>query len=1550
MAMFATPRARYEGLQEPLEQPADTSLQEREQAPGIFEGDLGGAALAGLKSAGTRIAMSTPSGNPNAELAGINAEIETGVYGERLQKAFEEQQAADDSQMEQRARHLVELRPDPKTTGAAGQVLFGLADVLGLVGASAVTGRPAVVSGLTYGFTRYEEGLSEGLDPGTALGKGAAEGLGLGVGVALPAALTGRLAWRALSGAGINVATGVPERFAVSEWLKARGYDEMAQQYAPLDATTLITEAVLGAAFGGFLGSRVKAPEGKPKPEVPPSAVDAALVAAEQRHAEIDAAPGIPKDTKSRQAHAAALNGALEQIVMGRKVDIEGVLGDAGFVGARPDFDALAIIADELDRAGAGDLVAQVRALEEEARSRGLIVEPDSLESLVVSGERATSSVAGAAERPGTPIRIGGDTVPARLVLVEAADVQATMSKAENQYRDRTRVASDEQVAQIAANLDPGLLGDGPVMDYGAPVLSPDGVVIGGNGRVAAIGRAYEQGGAGAYRESLKAQFGDAVDSMQQPMLVRVLEQDVDVGRAAMLSNEGGGLRMSALEQAKVDAARLGDFQAFVFGEDGALDHAANMPFVREWARHMPQNQRAGIMDADGRLSAEGAGRLRNAILFRAYGDSPTLSRLVESVDPGSRNIAAALARVAPVVADSREAMARGDLYPIGLHDDLVSAVEKLEALRAKGTSVDEWLRQMDALGDELTPAARLLVTFLDQNVRSARAMGDGIREFYRRVNAVGSPKQTSMFEANAPDKMRTLERALEAPMYSRGPGARSTVENLTTTLRAAFGRSSDRLMQAGRVRVVQSVSDLPGGPHPADVGGMYWHGQAWIVADNTSPAQVRGRVLHEIGEHAGMRDLLGDELYTRVLDEVAARAETDPVFQTARALAEGRANRPEHVRAETLAYLIENAPDLPIVQRVLASVRQWLYRTTGGRFVDLSVADLQQMAVASLRRHARQAEVEAGGGAPWYMTLFHGAPVEGFAAEEGAPLGRLRWKYINTGEGAQAFGYGHYLAQQEWISRTRYRDRLVERKAGSGNVTVVDGRVVTLEQFRELGDALQSLGGLDGFSAKEIGVLLRAKFGDKFDYYNGGEFITFGADDPAWQVGDRIVHHKMKGDAGAMADILNMVDPASGWPIDHVKVVLTEDLANARRSLEQRERGFTPSLIDGEWNVLDPKGEPAYLVGLSGLADEADAAQAAAELNHGYRARGMGTQGGIKIEQDRVARLEASLRVIDDLTVERDGWELRDPNSQDSQVYVSEERANEINQIAFDGKGKITKGTEVLLRPDITRYEPEKPAGSLFGHVMDDAEWDKLMIWDAPMREQPDNVKAAFRTLGEWPVDPTRRGGGQSAYVRLIKRIDGRLGEGSEDFDARVVQAIFEAQERRGDPAYSPGDDEIASIMLSELGVPGHRFLDGETRGHSWNLPDARFNVVLFSDDLGRVAWKANKDADVWTSANGKARIDKAENPDNPGELRYQVTIDGEDTGDIYASIEEATRAAEAEMDGQFYSRVGDPVDETTMPNARALTDIADAEVERAGELSKGFDAAVDCAMRFGT
>ena len=323
----------------------------------------------------------------------------------------------------------------------------------------------------------------------------------------------------------------------------------------------------------------------------------------------------------------------------------------------------------------------------------------------------------------------------------------------------------------MAGNLKFKQLAESPIMDYGAPTLAKDGkTVIGGNGRVLAIGKAYSQGKAGNYKAELAdnaAKFGfdkADVEGMSQPVLIRVLSKDVDIKQAAIASNEGGGARMSALEQAKVDGERMGDLTDFRPDDSGNLNNAANRDFVRRFMASVPVAQRPAFQSKDGLLSQEGMTRLRNAVLYRAYGDSDVLSRMAEDTDAGQKNLLTALTRMAPVVAQAKADAMVGNLYDLDISADIVAAAHTLAQIKAEGTfsGAEDYLRQQNLFGDTLNDESKQLLIYFDHNLRSAKSLQQFLGDYYQAVQTLGSPRQAGMFGNATPTKQQLLRNASE--------------------------------------------------------------------------------------------------------------------------------------------------------------------------------------------------------------------------------------------------------------------------------------------------------------------------------------------------------------------------------------------------------------------------------------------------------------------------------------------------------------------------------------------------------------------------------------------------------------------------------------------------------------------------------------------------------------------------------------------------------------------------------------------------------------------
>lgn len=411
---------------------------------------------------------------------------------------------------------------------------------------------------------------------------------------------------------------------------------------------------------------------------------------------------------------------------------------------------------------------------------------PSTSDVAALQAERAGLTAAWPTTVPGQATQFSteaGARVDGRYALIEAGDVQASHDTdlrpnpaypKELQPRDRTRAASETQIASIVGKLDPARLGLSADAGTGAPIIGEDGLVESGNARTIALQRAYSVPGQKAedYKAWLRqnaASFGlseQQVDGMRQPMLVRVRTTPVDRAEFARQANASTVAAMSPLEQARADAARIDAVDDLRPDDNG--DFATSRDFIRRFVGRLPATEQAGMIDASGQLSSAGYARVRNAVLAKAYGDSPVLTRMVESMDDSMRNISRALMIAAPRVAQARSLVGAGRLHAADITPDLVAAVVELERIKARGGSVADALAQRGLDGDRHTPEQRELLQVLSDNARRPRRLAEFITAYVDALEAAGDPNQGSLMgETQAPavaDLLAAAKRATAAP------------------------------------------------------------------------------------------------------------------------------------------------------------------------------------------------------------------------------------------------------------------------------------------------------------------------------------------------------------------------------------------------------------------------------------------------------------------------------------------------------------------------------------------------------------------------------------------------------------------------------------------------------------------------------------------------------------------------------------------------------------------------------------------------------------------
>ena len=311
----------------------------------------------------------------------------------------------------------------------------------------------------------------------------------------------------------------------------------------------------------------------------------------------------------------------------------------------------------------------------------------------------------------------------------------------ELQPRNRERMASQQQIREIAATLVPEQLGDTGRAEDGAPIVGPDLVVESGNGRTAALQLAYQQGKADEYASWVRDQArqrgvsDEQLSSIENPVLVRRRTRELSLeDRRAFTrdANVSSIARLSAAEQARADAAGMSDdvLARFVPGENGDVANSANESAVIRFIESFPTSERGSMMtegtkDRRPTPSKEGYTRFRNALFARAYGDPRLIDAFTEQESSTIKNVRNALSSVAAKFAQARSSAAEDSTLASDVIDQIVGAVELIQTARSENRSIDDLAAQTDMLGGGTDPIAVEIARVFDDNKRSFKSTRD---------------------------------------------------------------------------------------------------------------------------------------------------------------------------------------------------------------------------------------------------------------------------------------------------------------------------------------------------------------------------------------------------------------------------------------------------------------------------------------------------------------------------------------------------------------------------------------------------------------------------------------------------------------------------------------------------------------------------------------------------------------------------------------------------------------------------------------------------------
>lgn len=539
--------------------------------------------------------------------------------------------------------------------------------------------------------------------------------------------------------------------------------------------------AVMGALSGGVMGGAFNIPNRAAQSEAGANTQDTPALATNQDAAPIDAnapvdntmqAPATPSQQMGLDPNTGTMSAAAALAVdSGASPQVANGLVQDGKLVIAPTTDGLfrnAMGQPFVDKAQANMAAAQ--------NGRGFDVVQVEGGYALASKSAAQAVAADSEEASNTSIavrRTGGDSGGGRTGSAGGGQIVL-------QNRNRATPASISQMNAIAANPDYLRAGQSNTMDTGAPVVfggaptsakmgkvvqvadqtgkrteaqyavveaadvltsnladgrevaeyamgAPGKVrAIAGNGRAAGLAAAYQRGTAAAYKQELQDDAGNLgleaqdIAAMQAPMLVRIMrEQDVEADTADR-SNITATARLSPVEEAVNDAARV-DLSALEFGENGLPTDAAMRGFIAA----MPEAERANMINPDGTPTRQAQDRVMAAAFKQAYDNDSLVQLYAQATDPEARTVVSALAQVAADMAALKDA--GGFDIRQAVADAAAVAVNAVR----NGVKLADFAQNADLA---MNPEALVVARFMAKNIRSSKRIAEGLRNFAQKA------------------------------------------------------------------------------------------------------------------------------------------------------------------------------------------------------------------------------------------------------------------------------------------------------------------------------------------------------------------------------------------------------------------------------------------------------------------------------------------------------------------------------------------------------------------------------------------------------------------------------------------------------------------------------------------------------------------------------------------------------------------------------------------------------------------------------------------------
>lgn len=313
---------------------------------------------------------------------------------------------------------------------------------------------------------------------------------------------------------------------------------------------------------------------------------------------------------------------------------------------------------------------------------------------------------------------------------------------------------------------------------------------------------------------------------------------------------------------------------------------------------------------------------------------------------------------------------------------------------------------------DDLTDNERGYLTELADRTNGKPKLKDelGLQELMNRTSDMKFGKDIKDVKAKNPYAAKELLAELKDFIRADIPGRKLLVVDSIEDLL----RSPDKM-----VRAVGAAIALEG------AYGVAANGRGYLIANRIQKGAGRAKFMHEVGAHLGLEKLLPKAEYDKLTQQIVNWAKKDDgsteseLALNAVERVQSAGTKQEDRRSELLAYFIEEAMEAGIdpTADVKSSgpLRDW-FRTlwaafkTAVRKLGFKPESMTAQDVVNLAFGAARLEING----TWHGTA--------------ASFRNFRNKFIGSGEGATAYGWGTYLAQRTGIAKG-YWSADVERK-----------------------------------------------------------------------------------------------------------------------------------------------------------------------------------------------------------------------------------------------------------------------------------------------------------------------------------------------------------------------------------------------------------------------------------------------------------------------------------------------------------------------------------------